>query len=119
MLIPGALAVHAASPLATSAGTNPGDGFLAAFLQDRGGAHFPPCPWAGFVFAGVGCAGLLHHAPTRLRGLSLLGAGGLAAWLAHAQYQEAALEPQPGWLWRTSPSYFLFRLGCVALLLGL
>lgn len=115
----GAIAIVAATP-AVSAFVAPAEAsFWSAFLEDRGGAHFQPLPWAGFVWLGVSAVGALRRWPAqRLRGPLLLLSGAACASVAYMQFHLAAETPEPGWLWRTSPSYFLFRLGCVVLLLG-
>ncbi|HEX6244960.1 MAG TPA: hypothetical protein VFZ61_28765, partial [Polyangiales bacterium] len=113
-----ALSVLLASPLARAGAAAGGGVFVRAYLEDRGGAHFQPLPWAAFVLFGVATSGLLTRRPVRVRGLLLLGAGSVGAALAYATFQAAARAPDPGWLWRTSVSYFLFRLFGVALLLG-
>jgi hypothetical protein len=114
----GALLVLCASPVAQWGGGSWGGAFLSAYFEDRGGAHFQPLPWAAFVLLGVAAGGLLARRSNALRGGLLCCAGGVGAALAYHAFQQAGEAPEPGWLWRTSVSYFVFRLGGVALLLG-
>lgn len=93
--------------------------FFGSFFDDRGGAHFPLFPWAAFVFLGVACAGLLHARQQWLRASTFLVSGAVLAGGAYLTYQSASAHPPEGWLWRTSPSFLLYRLGLVVVLLGL
>jgi surface polysaccharide O-acyltransferase-like enzyme len=90
---------------------------LGSFLEDRGGAHFPIFPWATFVFFGIGCAGLLQQRAAQMKALPLVLFGSLLSASAYAQFRVGATEH--AFLWRTSSSYLLFRLGLVVVLLGL
>lgn len=91
---------------------------LGAFVTDGGGSHFPIFAWAAFVLFGIGCAGLRHERPGALPAGCVVGAGALLAAGAQLVYQDAAIQNDTSWWWRTSASYLLFRLGLVVLLVG-
>lgn len=91
---------------------------LGAFVADGGGAHFPIFPWAAFVLFGIGCAGLRHARLGLVPAWGFGVVGALLAASAYAAYHAAAIQGEENWWWRTSPSYLLFRLGLVLLLVG-
>ena len=82
---------------------------------------FPMFPWAGFAFAGLAVGFIvLSDWPRRqpARALALVGAGGvallfLARWLDQRPQKVYAVYD----FWRTSPNFFLIRVGILFLLL--
>jgi uncharacterized membrane protein len=114
----GLLVILAATPFARLAGNF--KAFFGAFLaNDTGGSHFPIFPWAAFVLMGIGTAGLLHQREHLRKGRLFAVLGALLAGVGYEVFQSAARHHDEGWLWRTTPSYLVFRLGLVMLLLGL
>lgn len=114
----GMITLTLATPIARSGVAAELGVFWGAFLDDRGGAHFPIFPWATYVLFGVGCAGMLRGRALKLRPLPLTALGVVLAVAAYARFQANGRELGEAFFWRTSPSYLLFRLGLVVSLLG-
>lgn len=82
---------------------------------------FPIFPWAGFAFAGLATGFLLMTDRTKRREaatFALLGCGGtalvaLARWADHSSVQLYADYD----FWRTSPNFFLIRVGMLMMIL--
>lgn len=98
--------------------------FLAAWVNDHTGSIFPLVPWSGFVFAGIVTGWFVsraaradddwaHRLPGRLAlaAAALIVAGfGLDRW---------GVDPfGPHNFWKTSPWFFLWRVGVVLLVLA-
>jgi uncharacterized membrane protein len=94
---------------------------VAAYFDSRSGSLFPLFPWAGYVFFGAACGYVLRQwSATPGKTTQLFAAGG-AALLASGillSHPVAALYTNLDF-WRTSPTVFLIRAGCVGLLLAL
>lgn len=76
----------------------------------NGRASFALFPWAGFLFAGaaVGRIASAHGRP------ALLAAAGVALWLVGGASDRMAPVYAHQDFWKTSPSWFLMRLGVIA-----
>jgi hypothetical protein len=92
---------------------------LGALFDDDHGSQFPLFPWASFALLGVGAAGFLAERARPLRPVWFVAAGALVAALACLALASGFAAFDPHWFWRTSLSYFAFRLGLVVLALGL
>jgi uncharacterized membrane protein len=126
----GVVVLVGATPVAHSGLAAELGAFLGAWFDDRGGAHFPLLPWSSFVLLGLGGGALLQRGAAcaviagartheRRRALPLIVAGSTAAALGYAQFKAAAVQQGAMFLWRSSPGYFVFRLGLVAMIFGL
>jgi hypothetical protein len=92
---------------------------LGALFDDAHGSQFPVFPWASFALSGVGLAGLLKERVSLAHAAWFVAAGALLVALAYVALV-SGLAPFDGhWFWRTSPTYFAFRLGLVLMALGL
>lgn len=113
----GALAVLAAGPWVWAAQWSAHvPAFLGAYLDERGGSHFPLFPFAAFVLAGtVAGATIGRQEPGRRHRRALRAGLGLVA----AGYALHALLPETIDFWHISPAYVLIRLGALLLLLRL
>jgi acyltransferase len=88
---------------------------LAGYVNGGSGSYFPLVPWAGFTYAGVMIAWLARN--------EVRPSHRLATWLlgiTTVTIVVPILVNRTGWnpygvhdFWRTSPYYFLFRLGNV------
>jgi uncharacterized membrane protein len=82
---------------------------------------FPLFPWAAFAFAGLGLGFLLLSDWSRARQAQTIGLAGLAGFLV--LFFARWLDARPERLyatddyWHTSPSFFLFRVGLLLLIL--
>jgi hypothetical protein len=88
--------------------------FLAAYLDNTSGSHFPFFPFAAFVLAGTvagSALGRQDEAVRRRRGL-IFGAGLVLAGIALSVPLEGVVD-----FWTVSPAYALIRLGGLLLLL--
>lgn len=93
-----------------------GPGF-GSLLDDRFASQYPLFPWSCFVLFGVASAPLLRSAqPSRAW---LAGLSALVAALLYGAFQAGAFHFDKQLFWRTHPSFVLFRLALVVLLLGL
>jgi acyltransferase len=115
----GGVVMLGATPIAQTGLAAAASPFLGSFLDDRGGSNFPIFPWSAFVLLGIGSAGVLYHQERLRRALPFVSIGALSALCAYTVFRQAAAQHEEGWLWRTSPSYLVFRLGLVVLLLGM
>jgi uncharacterized membrane protein len=93
---------------------------LASYLNSSTGSLFPLFPWAGYVWFGAALGGSLRQwsvVPSRfVRQLAL---GGLALFLVGLILSKPALFLYPGMdFWKTSPTIFLMRAGCIGILLS-
>lgn len=99
--------------------------FLAAWVNDHTGSIFPLVPWSGFIFAGVVTGWAVSRAARRdgdwTSGLPPRLAGVAAVLLATGfALDQSGLDPfGPHNFWKTSPWFFLWRLGVVVLVLAL
>jgi uncharacterized membrane protein len=92
---------------------------LGAVFDDAHGSQFPVFPWASFALFGVGLSGLLSQRERLPRAAWFMASGALVVGLAYLGLA-SGLSPFDGhWFWRTSPTYFAFRLGLVVMALGL
>jgi uncharacterized membrane protein len=98
--------------------------FLAAWVNDTTGSIFPIVPWCGFICAGVVTGYLVSRCrdegwQERLPGRLAVASGVL---LATAFLLDRAFPGEqlfgPHNFWKTSPWFFLWRLGVVLLVLG-
>jgi uncharacterized membrane protein len=90
--------------------------WLGAYLDDRGGSHFPLFPFAVFVLAGtVAGATIGRQEPTRRHRRALRAGLGLLV----GGYALHGLLPASIDFWHISPAYVLIRLGGLLLLLRL
>ncbi|HET6418057.1 MAG TPA: heparan-alpha-glucosaminide N-acetyltransferase domain-containing protein, partial [Polyangiales bacterium] len=92
---------------------------VAAYINVDTGSIFPLFPWTGFLCAGVVTAYLSvdpHRGSLRRRlGWGLATTGGLL-WLAARLLQDAGADPSGNQdYWKTSPIFFLTRLGLILL----
>ncbi|MDD9933910.1 MAG: heparan-alpha-glucosaminide N-acetyltransferase domain-containing protein [Myxococcales bacterium] len=95
---------------------------IAGYLTSNTGSPFPLMPWAGFVLWGIGIAGLIPDRSVGMPSLRLSGAllgGGLALVLA-ALWLDVTVPGAFGEhnYWKTSPYFFLRRLGWILALMG-
>ncbi|HET7442135.1 MAG TPA: heparan-alpha-glucosaminide N-acetyltransferase domain-containing protein [Terriglobales bacterium] len=84
---------------------------------------FPIFPWAGFAFAGLATGFLIQGDTSRRRPggtLTLLGAGGVALILVARWFDQIPQRMYSVYdFWRTSPNFFLIRVGILlAVMLG-
>ncbi len=92
---------------------------IGALFDDAHGSQFPLFPWASFALFGVALSGLLTQRARLPHMVWFVALGGLLVAAAFAAL-ESGLSPFDNyWFWRTSPSYFAFRLGLVVVMLGL
>jgi len=97
---------------------------IAAYVNDHTGSIFPLAPWSGFIFAGIVSAWLIHRARLRDRRPWHEFAGPLVTAAAALMLASAIGTEQlrDVWgehnFWKTSPWFFLWRVGCVLLLLA-
>jgi len=96
-----------------SAQLGPGWG---SYLDDRFASQYPIFPWASFALFGVASAPLLRHVARR--GSRLVLGSLLVCALLYGALQAGLFDYDP-LFWRTHPSFVLFRLALVLLLLGL
>jgi uncharacterized membrane protein len=95
---------------------------LAAYLTNQTGSLFPIVPWGGFIFAGIITAHLVGDV-SRAERRAALGpwlalAGGALVLLAYGM-DHSGLDPFGEHnFWKTSPWFFLWRLGCILPILG-
>jgi uncharacterized membrane protein len=95
---------------------------LGALFDDDHGSQFPLFPWASFALFGVGVAGMLAEFGSRTeppRAAWFVVPGALVVALAYLALASGFAPFDPHWFWRTSISYFSFRLGLVVIALGL
>lgn len=93
---------------------------IASYFNSQTGSLFPWFPWAGYVFFGAALGYVLRQWPATPRQFTrLFAAGGLALLVS------GILLSKPVMLlythldfWKTSPTLFLIRAGCVCLLLA-
>ncbi|MFW6051113.1 MAG: heparan-alpha-glucosaminide N-acetyltransferase domain-containing protein [Myxococcota bacterium] len=97
---------------------------VAAYFTNQTGSLFPIVPWAGFIFAGIVTAALVgdvtrpeHRARVAPRLALAGGAIATAAVLLDRSGLSAAFGEHN--FWKTSPLFFLWRLGCILPVLGL
>jgi fucose 4-O-acetylase-like acetyltransferase len=88
--------------------------WLAPYLDQRTGSHFPVFPFSAFVLAGTLAGAKLGRVEPRLRHRRevVVGLGFLAAGLVLARLLEGRVD-----FWGPSPAYVLLRLGGLLLLL--
>jgi len=93
---------------------------LAAYLNARTGSYFSLFPWAGYVFFGAASGYLVREWSVEGKSIRMLAVSGAVLGAA------GLLLIQPLMLlyvhldfWKTSPSLFLIRAGCVCFLLTL
>lgn len=88
---------------------------LAGYVNGGSGSYFPLVPWAGFTYAGVMVAWLARHeARPSHRLASWLLAITAVTIIVPIVVNRTGFNPYgPHDFWRTSPYYFLFRLGNV------
>lgn len=95
--------------------------WLAGYFNDHTGSIFPLIPWAGFVFAGVLTAHFLGEASRDPAGRPLrekLAVGAAALALVAYALDHSGLELFGAHnFWKTSPYFFLWRVGLVLALL--
>lgn len=115
----GVVVMAVATPLTRSTASEQLGVFLGAFVRDTGGSHFPLFPWSAFVLLGIGAAGVMYERALLRRRLPWALSGAVMAASAYVVYRASSALQEPGWFWRTSASYLLFRLGLVAVVLGL
>lgn len=82
---------------------------------------FTLLPWAGFVFAGAACGGVLAKTDSagserrRIAGLTV--AGGLLIWVGLYTATLPSIYRESSF-WTSSPTYFIVRLGVMLVILG-
>lgn len=95
---------------------------LAAYLGAVTGSPFPLFPWAGYVLAGAGLGYLYvarQQAPGALPFPALLLRLGALVGFSGLLFESLPFTPYDNIdFWKTSPSLFLIRLGCVLVLLA-
>jgi uncharacterized membrane protein len=92
---------------------------LGALFDDAHGSQFPLFPWASFALFGVGLAGLLSERTRAPHVAWFIGSGALVVALAYVALESGLAPFDAHWFWRTSPTYFAFRLGLIVIALGL
>jgi uncharacterized membrane protein len=101
---------------------------LGALFDDAHGSQFPIFPWASFALFGVGLGAVLtERAGSQAEGTARFAlqpgwfvlAGALMVGIAYLALASGLAPFHAHWFWRTSPSYFAFRLGLVLVALGL
>jgi uncharacterized membrane protein len=94
---------------------------VAAYFNSQSGSLFPLFPWAGYVFFGAACGYVLRQrsaTPGKITRLFVVGGAALLASGILLSKPVAALYTDLDF-WKTSPTLFLIRAGCVGLLLAL
>lgn len=94
----------------------------AAYLTNQTGSMFPLVPWGGFIFAGIVTAHLVGDVSrterrARLAPWLALAGGGLALLAFGLDHSGFAPFGEHNF-WKTSPWFFLWRLGCILPILG-
>jgi uncharacterized membrane protein len=96
---------------------------IAAMVNESTGSIFPIAPWSGFIAAGVITAHLLWNEEARRfreKPYIMLGIGGAAITLLSFALTRTGYAP---WgehnFWKTSPYFFLTRIGVIWIVLGL
>lgn len=96
---------------------------LGALFDDAHGSQFPLFPWASFALFGVGLSGLLTQraasARVEPRVAWFVASGAVLVAAAYIALASGLAPFDHYWFWRTSPTYFAFRLGLVVIALGL
>lgn len=97
---------------------------LVGYINDHRGSIFPLFPWTGFICVGVLAAFAALRADgqpvsAQVRIATFLG-GGVALWLTADALQRLQLNPFGEHVyWKTSPIFFLTRVGILAVVFGL
>lgn len=93
--------------------------WFGALFDDAHGSQFPLFPWASFALFGVGFAGFLRELARLPRAAWFVAGGGSMVALAYLALASGLAPFDNYWFWRTSPAYFVFRLGLIVVALGL
>lgn len=90
---------------------------LAAYFTDRTGSLFPIVPWSGFIFAGIVTASLVGDVTRpdrRSQVIPWLALAGGALATAAVALDHSGFQPFGEHnFWKTSPWFFLWRMGCI------
>lgn len=90
---------------------------FAGYFNANNGALFPLPPWMGFVYAGIVAASLCVRPDGMHRRPQLawtLGVSGLSLWFVGEALFRSRVNPfGEHYFWKTSPFFFLMRLGMV------
>jgi uncharacterized membrane protein len=92
---------------------------IGALFDDAHGSQFPVFPWASFALFGVGLAGVLTQRVRLPHPAWFVALGTLLGVVAYLALVSGLAPFHQHWFWRTSPTYFAFRLGLVVIALGL
>jgi uncharacterized membrane protein len=94
---------------------------LASYLNSHTGSLFPLFPWTGYVWFGAALGGTLRQwsvVPERF--VRWLAVSGVTLLLMGLLLSKPALLLYPNMdFWKTSPTVFLVRAGCVGILLSI
>jgi uncharacterized membrane protein len=96
--------------------------WLASYLNTATGSLFPLFPWSAYVLSGaaMGYGWVRWQNRAKISAGWIFAAGGLGLLGAGLAFNQIVIELYQGMdYWRTSPSLFLMRVGCVWLLLSL
>ena len=93
---------------------------IASYLNSQTGSFFPLFPWAGYVFFGAASGYALQQwSTTPRKSTRLLAAGGLVLIVSGIFLSKLVMLLYTNLdFWKTSPTLFLIRAGCVCLLLA-
>lgn len=92
--------------------------FIAAYCNGLGGSLFPLFPWSAYVCAGAWLGVWYLQRPSESAS-RLLAFSGTLMILAGISLQKPMMELCGNSFWKTSPSLFILRVGCVSLLLSI
>ena len=93
--------------------------WVAAYCNGHGGSLFPLFPWAAYVCTGV-WLGIWYLQRPSEPALRVLAIGGTLMILAGIVLEKPAKQLCGDiYFWKTSPSLFILRVGCVCLLLSI
>jgi hypothetical protein len=93
---------------------------IASYFNSQTGSLFPLFPWAGYVFFGAALGYALRQwSATPGKFTRMLAAGGLALIVSGILLSKPVMALYTNLdFWKTSPTLFLIRAGCVGLLLA-
>ena len=93
---------------------------MASYFNASTGSLFPLFPWSGYVFFGCALGYALRQRPaTQWKPARLLAVGGLVLIVSGICLSQPVMALYPNLdFWKTSPTLFLIRAGCVCALLA-